>query len=81
MLSASRAREVADMVSGQCLCGAQRCELEGKLELFPHCHGGYCRRQSKAPWDEIGARHFTPCFCSDCGAKVANVDPRGGAPR
>ena len=32
------------IVSGQCLCGAHRFELEGKLQLNHHCHCGYCRK-------------------------------------
>lgn len=33
------------MISGQCLCGAHRFELEGKLEFPHHCHCGHCRKQ------------------------------------
>lgn len=33
------------MVSGRCLCGGHRFELEGKLEMLHHCHCGYCRKQ------------------------------------
>jgi hypothetical protein len=32
------------MLNGQCLCGAQRFEAEGKLEFNHHCHCGYCRK-------------------------------------
>jgi hypothetical protein len=32
------------MVSGQCLCGAHRFELEGPFELNHHCHCGFCRK-------------------------------------
>jgi hypothetical protein len=32
------------MVSGQCLCGANRFALESPLELIHHCHCGYCRK-------------------------------------
>jgi hypothetical protein len=32
------------MISGQCLCGAHRFEIEGALEIQHHCHCGYCRK-------------------------------------
>ena len=32
------------MVRGQCLCGAQRFELEGPFEMPHHCHCGFCRK-------------------------------------
>ena len=32
------------MLTGQCLCGAHRFELEGPFEFNHHCHCGYCRK-------------------------------------
>lgn len=32
------------MITGQCLCGANRFELDGALSLNHHCHCGYCRK-------------------------------------
>ncbi len=32
------------MISGQCLCGAHRFELEGELQFPHHCHCGLCRK-------------------------------------
>ena len=37
-------REDALVLTGHCLCGAHRFELEGELELNHHCHCGYCRK-------------------------------------
>ncbi len=33
------------MITGQCLCGAHRYELEGPLRLGHHCHCSLCRKQ------------------------------------
>lgn len=32
------------MISGQCLCGAHRYEVEGPFEFNHHCHCGFCRK-------------------------------------
>jgi len=32
------------MISGQCLCGSHRFEVDGALQANHHCHCGYCRK-------------------------------------
>ena len=36
------------MITGQCLCGAHRFELEPPFELNHHCHCGFCRKHHGA---------------------------------
>ena len=36
------------MITGRCLCGAVRYELEGPIALINHCHCSICRRHSGA---------------------------------
>ena len=54
------------MITGQCLCGAQRFELDGPLELNHHCHCGFCRKHHGS-----GVR-----LARGCGTGAAALDPR-----
>ena len=38
------------MISGSCLCGAQRYEVEGPLQGLLHCHCSRCRKHHGAPF-------------------------------
>jgi len=49
------------MVTGACLCGALRYEVEGPLENLTHCHCSMCRKHHGAPFAtlvEAAAQRF-----------------------
>jgi hypothetical protein len=41
------------MISGRCLCGAHRYELEGPLEMSHHCHCRLCRKQHGTAFETV----------------------------
>jgi hypothetical protein len=55
------------MISGQCLCGAHRFELEGEFQLNHHCHCGYCRK------------HFGSAYASLVGVPAEHLRWKRGA--
>jgi hypothetical protein len=64
------------MTSGQCLCGAHRFELAGKLEFNHHCHCGYCRKHHGSAFASlvgVSAENLT----WEKGEVVAFVSPSG----
>jgi hypothetical protein len=40
--------KVKNLVTGSCLCGAVRYEVEGPATEVTHCHCGMCRKQHGA---------------------------------
>lgn len=51
----------SEMITGGCLCGAVRYEIDGAGESASHCHCGMCRKASGAAfvtWLGVAHDHF-----------------------
>jgi len=79
------------MITGSCLCGAHRYELEGPLEMGHHCHCGLCRKQhgtafetaigvarERLRWDrgDVIAFESSPGFTRECCATCGSPLPQ-----
>ncbi len=42
------------MITGSCLCGAVRYEIDGEFELIGHCHCSICRKSNGAAFATWG---------------------------